>query len=519
MPAVINPRSRRRIHAGSSQEDPMRRPITIALATAAFVFLHLGAASAQGRAPSAASGSSAAKVEAFEHQVDADRNALGIPGLSTVVIQDGDVISARGFGYADVEHRIPATADTLYHLASVTKTFTAILVWRLVEQGKLDLEEPVSHYSSDFKGDAVRIKHLLSHTSEGTTPGETFSYNPQRFEYLKAVLEKKTGKPLRQLFVETFLDPLDMRDSVPGPDVADNDTTWAVLGKAQLAHYRQILPRLARPYTYWGDGETLYAGYPPRDFWASAGLLSTVRDMAKYDIAVDRHALLTPETLARAWTPFLSNAGKPFPMGLGWWVTDYRGERLVYHYGHWGTGFSALYLKVPARRLTLVALANSEALADHHYQLGDNVTNDIFACDFLTTFVPEVATHASQESLDIPTEGPATDCVRSSRTALRKWIGDRRIKARKAIPTDPTLAAAYAGRYKFSFRTVTISAEGAHLFIDVPQGERSELLAETPSQFFLKIRPWTLTFVREGAKGMRLDVLNNGEIVSGRKVE
>ena len=132
---------------------------------------------------SLAIGASAARaetpIEAFERQVDADRNALGIPGLSIAVIQDGEVLSARGFGFADIEHRIPATADTLYHLASVTKTFTAILVLRLVEQGKLDLDEPVSHYSSDFKDDAVRIKHLLSHTSAGV-PGERFQYDGNR---------------------------------------------------------------------------------------------------------------------------------------------------------------------------------------------------------------------------------------------------------------------------------------------------------------------------------------------------
>ena len=459
------------------------------------------------------------RVAAFEHDVDADRNALGIPGLSIAVIEDGKVVSARGFGYADVAHRVPATADTLYHLASVTKTFTAILVWRLVEQGRLDLDEPVSHYSADFHGNAVRIRHLLSHTSEGATPGESFSYNPERFEYLKAVLEKKTGKPLRQQFVETFLDPLGMRDSVPGPDVADDDTTWAVLGRDHLARYRQVLPRLARPYTYWGEGEAVYPGYPPRDFWASAGLLSTVRDMAKYDIAVDDHRLLGAATLARAWTPVRSPAGVPFPMGLGWWVTDYRGERLVWHYGHWGTGFSALYLKVPARRLTLVALANSEALADHHYQVGDNVTNDIVACDFLTTFVPGIAAVTPGDPADVPADGPAHDCVRSSRTALRRWIGDRRAKARKAIPLDPALAAAYAGRYPLAkIRTVTVSEEDGHLYIDVPQGERSELFAASPTQFFLKIRPWTLTFVRDGDKGMRLDILDGGEVFSGHKL-
>ena len=117
---------------------------------------------------------SAHLIEAFERQAEANRNPLKIPGLSIVVIRDGEVQLARGVGYADIEHRVPATPDTLYHIASLTKTFTAILVLQLVEQGKLDLDEPASPYSDDFKDDSVRIKHLLSHTSEGT-PGEKFS--------------------------------------------------------------------------------------------------------------------------------------------------------------------------------------------------------------------------------------------------------------------------------------------------------------------------------------------------------
>src|SRR6185436_18270197 len=137
-------------------------------------------------------------VPSFERRVEADRNALKIPGLSIIVIQNGEVLSARGFGYADVEHRIPATPDTLYHIASVTKTFTAILVLQLVEQGKLDLDAPVSRYVPEIQDDRIRIKHLLSHTSEGT-PGERFNYNPDRFEHLKAILEQTTGKPLRAL--------------------------------------------------------------------------------------------------------------------------------------------------------------------------------------------------------------------------------------------------------------------------------------------------------------------------------
>jgi CubicO group peptidase (beta-lactamase class C family) len=495
------------------------------------VLLLAGACAPQPQAPSEpqATASDTQRIERFKQQVEAHRDRLKIPGLAAVIVEDGQVLWTEGFGYADLENRIPATPDTLFHLASVTKTFTAILVLQLAEQGKLDLDEPVSHYSNDFKDDSVRIKHLLSHTSDGT-PGERFSYNPERFEYLKTILEQKTGKPLRALFVETFLDPLGMQDSVPGPDLAKDADKWAVLGAGNLARYRQTLSRFAQPYTYYGNGEIVHAPYPPDDFWASAGLLSTVRDMAKYDAAVDRHALLKKETLAKAWTPFVSNAGQPLPMGLGWYVTDYRGTRLIWHYGHWGTGFSALYLKVPARRLSLLLLAHKEELADHHYQISEDVTNDLFACSFLQAFVPEVANERATEdeqdspsdaaSTHVPTEGPAKDCERSSRTALAKWIEDRRAKARKAITVDRAVLRTYAGRYDVPDRRVwTVTEEDGHLYVDGAQGRRYELFAETPDQFFVKIRPWTLRFVKEGARVTRLDITETDLTLQAPRVE
>jgi len=460
------------------------------------------------------------RVDRFRQHLEANRERLKIPGLSAVILEDGELLWTQGFGYADVERRVPATPDTLYHIASVTKTFTAILVLQLVEQGKLDLDAPVSRYVPEIQDDRIQIKHLLSHTSEGT-PGEQFRYNPEYFEYLKAILEQTTGKPLRVQFVETFLEPLAMRDSVPGPDVADDGQTWAVLGEANLERYRQALAKVAQPYTYYGEGEVVRTSYPPADFWASAGLLSTMRDLAKYDGAVDRHVLLGEAMQARAWTPFLSSAGQPLAQGLGWFVTDYRGTRLIWHFGHWGTGFSAMYLKIPARRLTLVMLANSEALADHHYQVGEDITHNVFACSFINTFVPEVANERSVSDSSPPASptAPSTDCERTSRIALEKWIADRRAKARRIVPLEPTLAAAYAGRYQFPGRIATITHEGSRLFIDFPRGARAELFAESPTQLFLKIRPWTMTFVRKGERVVRIDILDTGEIVPALRVE
>jgi len=102
------------------------------------------------------------RLERFEKEVDDRRNRLKIPGLSAVIVKDQKVLWAKGFGFADLENRIPATPDTLYSIASVTKTFAATLVLQLVEQGKLDLDEPISHYSSDFKDDSVRMPGRLS---------------------------------------------------------------------------------------------------------------------------------------------------------------------------------------------------------------------------------------------------------------------------------------------------------------------------------------------------------------------
>src|SRR5262245_19916697 len=126
------------------------------------------------------------RVERFQEQVEADRERLKIPGLSAAILEDGKVLWTAGFGYADLEKKIPATPDTLYHVASLTKTFAAILTLQLVEQKKLDLDDEVSLFAPELTDERIRIKHLLSHTCEGT-PGEKFHYNPNYFEFLKAV--------------------------------------------------------------------------------------------------------------------------------------------------------------------------------------------------------------------------------------------------------------------------------------------------------------------------------------------
>jgi CubicO group peptidase (beta-lactamase class C family)/predicted TIM-barrel fold metal-dependent hydrolase len=429
------------------------------------------------------------RIAQLETRFEALRERLRIPGLSAVVLRDQQVLWARGFGYADMENRVRATPDTVYPIASITKTFAAELVMQLVEQGRLDLDEPVSRYSPDFKDEAVRIKHLLSHTVGRGKPGEGYAYDPERYEHLTSIIEKATGKPFRQVMVETFLDPLEMSSTAPGP-VALREPRYA-----------KVLAGQAQPYTLYGDGEIVHTAYPIDFFGASAGLISTVLDLARYDVALDRHLLVKKQTQDRAWTNFVSNSGKRLPYGFGWFVEDYRGTKLIWHGGNWGTGFSAIYLKVPERNLTLIVLSNSEALNSHLYKVWngyEEITHDAFACAFLRAFVFDREANL--------------DCERISQAAMAAFLDERRARAREVARVDPSIYDAYVGGYQRPTRVLHVTKERGRLFMDYPRGFKSELFPESESTFFFKTENLRLTFIKnEQGEVTRIDFHIEGQ--------
>lgn len=427
----------------------------------------------------ACTSTNANRVGSFEGDADEIRSALHIPGMSAAILENQKVLWTRGFGYADLENKVPATPDTLYSVASVTKTFGSTLLMQLVEKGQVALDEPIagyppSRYAPAITDERVQIRHILSHTSAGT-PGQEFSYNGALYDAITSVIEKKYGAPFAEVITRQILDPLQMTGSVPGHNVIDNP--------ALARRYAPALARFARPYAFYGNGEIVAATYPGKDIGASAGLLSTVRDLAKYDAAIDRHVLLQPNTQELAWTPFVSNAGKPLPYGLGWFVEDYRGERLVWHSGNWGSGYSALYVKVPARNLSMILLANSEALSDPFWVPGE--TNP-FVCSFLRHFV-------------FKGDDP---CKQAADTAMNKWLEGRAARAEPTISLDEAVLASYAGEYQLSEKSAhTVTRQGARLFIDIPtKDDRLELFASPKGDFFFKVTtPTRVRFVREGA--------------------
>src|SRR6185295_9310694 len=159
--------------------------------------------------------SAAARIARFETQLENIRQELKIPAYSAAIVKDQKVIWAKGFGYADVENKVPATEHTAYHLASLTKTFASTILMQLVQEGKIKLDDPVSKYGITLESEGViRVRHLLSHTSEGN-PGERYSYNGNRFAELDKVIQKATGKSFAELLIANILDPLGMNETAP----------------------------------------------------------------------------------------------------------------------------------------------------------------------------------------------------------------------------------------------------------------------------------------------------------------
>jgi len=322
----------------------------------------------------------------FERYLGSLREETGIPGLSVAVVQSRRLVWEAGFGRQDAEKNLPARADTPYLIGDLTQSFSAIVLGQCVERTGLDINTPMRRWASLPESSAT-VGHVLSHTSAGT-PGETFAYDPGRFGLLASVSQDCSRRPFQRAVAEDIFDRLGMNDSVPGRDLAgmgslddryfDND---------RLRAYEGVLARLAAPYRVDRAGRATRGDYPSPAVSASTGLVSTVRDLARFDIALDDDALIGGDLRQIAWTNVTASSGAPLPMGLGWFVQSYNGERLVWQLGTVRDAGSSLLLKVPGRELTLILLANGDGLAPADTLSTGDITSSVFVRLFLKLFL------------------------------------------------------------------------------------------------------------------------------------
>ena len=383
-----------------------RLPLIVALVSLVSLSLHsLTCASEEN-----ASGVLPPEVVAFRAGLETLVRQNRLPGVAVGILRDQELIWADGIGYADLENKTPASPTTPYRLASVSKPFAAVLIMQLVEKGKLELNTPMAQFRvpSRYRQKPILIRHVLSHTSEGV-PGSVYQYSGDCYSDLTLVIEEVTGKSYPRVLKSNILDPTQMRRSVPGPMAPGYET---IIGDLALPYevFEGVPVRSAYPIVVpnWSSSheqdwtvvgflkrtedftrrEILGNAYTPlHGMQTSGGLVSTITDLAKFDVALDRDRLITRESKEQIFTPAVSNSGKKLPYGLGWFVQQHKGLKLVWHYGEWPPTHSSLYLKVPQKDLTLVILANCAGLSSPYSLWQGNVLASPYATLFLETCV------------------------------------------------------------------------------------------------------------------------------------
>jgi CubicO group peptidase (beta-lactamase class C family) len=309
---------------------------------------------------------------------------LDVPGVAVGVI-DGDQEEIATFGVTNIEHPLPVTEDTLFQIGSTTKTFTATIIMRLIEAGKLDLDTPVRAYLPGLRlaeqdvANRVTLRHLLSHSGgwsgdffpdTGTgrdairravarlhslpqiTPlGSVWHYNNAGFYIAGRVIEVVTRKSYEQVAREMVLEPLGMNmtfftaDEVITYRVATGHNNPDVKGKHPA--------KIALP---WGL---------PRNAAPVGRIISTVRDQLRYarfhlgdGTAEDGTRLLSPESMSLMRSPRIEAAnGEHF--GLGWFLRDMNGTLQMRHGGATNGQMSAFVL-VPSRHWAITVLTNAD---------------------------------------------------------------------------------------------------------------------------------------------------------------
>lgn len=330
----------------------------------------------------------AARIDEVDDFIKAEMQKQNIPGLALAVMQDGKVIKAAGYGFANLETKAPATPETVFKIASVSKQFIATGIMLLVQDGRLGVDDSIGKHLAGtpetWKG--ITVRHLLTHTSGLVreapgwspgkiqsdvdvitsaygvplrfAPGEKYEYSNVGYFALGDIIRSVSGRPWTEYLNDKVFKPSGM------------NTTYPTNTRMELSN---------RAQGYVDNNQLREAGE-----WIalrpSGAFLSTVLDMAKWDAMLYTDKILTESSRQQMWTPVTLNDGSTYPYGFGWQVSSYKGRRMVHH-GGGGPGARTQFARLVNDRLSIVVLINL-----------DDVDIDSFLYGVLQRYVPACAT-------------------------------------------------------------------------------------------------------------------------------
>ena len=264
---------------------------------------------------------------------------------------------------------------------------TGVLLGICIDRHQLGVDEKIRDYVPTFPVANATVRQVLAHASEGR-----YKYDPQQFVALTAVVEKCSARPYRVATADELLTRLAMLSSAPGLDLARSEGQAARLlfDPVPLARYDSVLSRVAVPYRIDRKGNAVRSEYPTYGLDAAGGLVATARDLATFDRDLDQGVPLSFSTLNQMWSNAIIQVSEnnvvTMPTGLGWFVQSLQAgtdKRLVWSFGYIPDAGSALIVKMPHKRLTLILLSNSDGLA-----AGFNLERaDVSASPFVKIFL------------------------------------------------------------------------------------------------------------------------------------
>jgi CubicO group peptidase (beta-lactamase class C family) len=301
--------------------------------------------------------------------VSAEMSRQKIPGMALAVVKSGEVVVAKGYGFANLEHRVPVTTHSIFQAGSIGKQFTAAAIVLLEEHGKLRLDDKIARYLPPTKTrwGSITIRHLLTHTSgipeyedevddrrdysepelaelvgllsRRSPPGHKFEYSNSGYLLLGIIIRTVTGKFHADYIRENIFEPLGMNTAriLTDADIDPNRVTGYRMSNGRIVQQQWVSPT----FNQTADGV----------FYLS------LNDFLAWERSIRARTLLKPESWSKMFTPVVLNNGKTHPYGFAWEITQKDGETV---HGHDGSfrGFEAILTRYIEKDLTIVALAN-----------------------------------------------------------------------------------------------------------------------------------------------------------------
>lgn len=364
-----------------------------------------------------------------------------IPGLQIAVVQRGQIVLSKSYGIANLQYAVPVTSKSIFQINSCTKAFTGVAIMQLVEEGKIDLEAPVSRYLDSLPQawQPVKVRQLLTHVSGlpdilrvletsppnlseeaawakttiapmSFTTGTQFSYNQTNYALLGKIIDKYRQKPFAEVFKELQFQVAGM------PNTGFGD-------------YRDVIPNMTQSYKYVSNlnGQKLKeeklinfnSEFPPFRRTAS-GMNSTAEDVARWIIALQKGSLLKTKTAVKTlWKAGTYNNGKPTQWALGWMTKPRPKHSAVVATG----GGRSAFFVYPEDDLAIVVLTNLSGASPEDFidELAGCFNPEIPASDPITALHIELRKQGFDQAIAIVKEQKEKGGILPTETDLNDW--------------------------------------------------------------------------------------------------